>query len=163
MRPSSGSHVEIARLDSLKHGIVFDRIGALSGKFIAIDEHGNKDFDLASHKVGGHAHPRPHRKGDIGPAVAILHPVGVPSFGRKLGRVVPNGGIVVQMMDFGYDHAVLGNPIPSRKDDVFARCPSGLKRGGMAALSLFDEFIEIGQIAYELARDVGSLGHVMVQ
>lgn len=100
MRPSPGPHIEVAWLDSLEHEIIFDRIIAFSEEFIPVHEHGDKDFYLASNEVCRYAYARSHRKWDIGSAVSILDPLGIPSICEKLSRIVPYGRIVVKMVDF---------------------------------------------------------------
>ena len=153
--PPLGPHVQVIRTNQLEHGIVLDGPVILPRELIPVQQLGQKHLHFLQRKVEPDAHARTCRKGDIRRLVAVAHRLGVPAIRIKASWVVPDSGIVVDVVQGRNDDRVGGDLVTAGQDHGDLGSPGGLVGGVVAALSLLDEFVQEGEFVGDVGGDLG--------
>lgn len=160
--PPLSVHVQVIRPYELKVRIVLHGSVLRQAELVSPHQLGQKDFDLLQREVEADAHARPRGEGRVRPGRSLFHGVRVPAVRVEAARVVPDGLVVVQVVQGGYDDGTLRQAVTPREDHVDFRGAGGLVGGVVPALRLLDEVVEEGQLRGEFGGDLGVGGPAVV-
>lgn len=136
------SHIQIVWPNKLEHGIVFDSPIPFSNKLVSVDQLGKEDLDFLQRKVETDAHSWSRGKGDVCGLMSVFHFWCIPPIWVEPAWVVPNGRIIMNMVQGRYHDCVFGQFVSARQNQVNLRSASGLERWIVSALSLLNIFVK---------------------
>lgn len=92
----------------------------------------------------------------------LLHLVRVPSVGVEARGVIPDGRVVVDVMQGGDDDCVLGDFVSAWQDQVELCGAAGLEGGVVPALRFLDVFVQEGELIGKVGGDFRGIVEAVV-
>ena len=146
----------------MEHGIILNGSIPFTNKLVSINEFGKEDLDLLQRKVETNAHPWSHGKGYVCGLVSVFHFRYIPSIWVEPARVVPNGRIVMNMVQSRYHNCIFGQFVAPRQNQVDLRSASRLERWIVSTLSLLDILVKKSQTVRDFGCHLGIFVNTVV-
>lgn len=131
-------------------------------KLVAVEQLGQEDLDLLQGEVEANAHPLAGREGDIRSLVAVLDFLRVPAVRVEVVGVVPEFGVVVNVVEGRDNDGFFGELVAAWEDEVGLCCACGLEGWVVSSLGFFDVFVEECQTFCHVCCEFGVLVDIVV-
>lgn len=146
----------------MEERIVLDRLVISLGPLVPVDQLRQENLDLEQGKVETDTSSLALCKGDVRRSVAVLDLFGVPSVGVESCRVVPELGVVVDVVESGDHNAALGDLVAAGEDEVNLGRATRLVGRVVLSLHLLYVFVQEGELGDGVGVQDAVFGDVVV-